>query len=116
MMTTHHMPGSLAGWYHDAPTQGNEARHSAERVEAGRLLRVVRGGAKVLGRIAVAIVALVASPILLSLMLVLAFTLFPLLPFIGVVLALGSAAQSEAPMHHSSHPDDVARARLAPAA
>jgi hypothetical protein len=115
-MTTHYMPGSLAGWHCDPKNVDTESKHSPERVEGVRSQGVRRDGTELLGRIAVAIIALLASPIFLPLMLVLAVMLFPLLPFLGAALALGSAAQDEAPAHHSSYPDDVAHAHLPRAA
>lgn len=115
-MTTHCMPGSLAGWYRDTQNVNHEVSHSAERVEDGRSLGVRRSGTQLLGQIAVAILALFASPIFLPWLLILGFMLFPLLPFLGAALALGSAAQNEAPAHRSSYPEDVAHAHLPRAA
>ena len=115
-MTTHCMPGSLAGWYHDPKNQDTESKHTPERVKAVRSLGVRRGGTQWLGRIAVAFIALLASPIFLPWLLILGFMLFPLLPFLGAAMALGSPAQNDAATLHSSYPDDVAHAHLPRAA
>lgn len=114
-MTTHYMPGSLAGWYRDVKNH-NESRRSRERVEAGRSETLRRSGWVLLGRIAVAIIVLLASPILLPWMLILGFVLLPLLPFLAAAFVFGDAARAEAPAHHSSSPDDVAHAHLPRAA
>ncbi len=115
-MTTHYMPGSLAGWYRDPQNVNNESKLSTDRVAAVRSQGAPRSGTELLGRIAVAIIAVLAAPIFLPLMLVLAVMLFPLFPFFGAALALGTASWTDESTPHSSYPDDVASAHLPRAA